>query len=211
MNIKREADSATKKSVLIKKPTNPPAYSQPQSKIKFEPQKEKEPSYFHLLPDSTKRKIIDTKHFIERFLERYPNFPREKVNKVIFDGMDKIYEDYNDETGIYIIHSKSTKIGVVVNWRREGDPRRDDGNNHAVILTIPRPANSHWAMNPEEEVVIIVEKLALEYFKEKKVRLSECSHEGELVFAKFGKDNDFIITFFEGKLYDFNAIPVYVR
>lgn len=82
------------------------------------------------------RKIIDTKHSIDRFIERHSEFSKKRVNKVILDAMDQIITKYKDESTTYGIWSKSTGICVIVDWRKD-TKNKEDKNNHAIIITLP--------------------------------------------------------------------------
>ena len=150
------------------------------------------------------RKIIDTKHSIDRFLDKNrfddagaTDF-RKKLNRVITDASKKIITKLNDEEGVYGIHSKSTGIGVVIDWRP--DKYGSDRTNHAVIITLLPLKPKHHYKNVSDEV--IVER-----------RLNEM-----LGRKRDGKDSAriihkgaFKIVLWEGKYYDSNATWIFVR
>jgi hypothetical protein len=158
------------------------------------------------------RLIVDTAHAIERFAQRHRRggITQARVNKVISDGMVEILTRYKDREGIYIIHSKSTRIGIVIHWRRQGDPRLDDGDRHAIIVTILPLRSRHLARDPEDILVTVenlLEEAGMEKLKEHGV-IVEDYEEGETSIAKF--DENFLIVFFEGKYYDSNGIIIEV-
>ena len=85
----------------------------------------------------TGRKIIDTKHAIDRFRDRYNNrYSIGRIRKVVYDAMSTIIDKYHDEATTYGVWSKSTGICVIIDWRRDSMNRRDN-LNHAVIVTLP--------------------------------------------------------------------------
>lgn len=151
----------------------------------------------------TARKIIDTRHSIERFMDknRFSDSGkatfRDTIDKVIRDGMEKIISTHNDESGVYGIHSKSTGIGLVIDWRP--DTKGKGKTNHAIIVTILPIKNSHHYKDVSAEV--IVEKQLKESVGKRDRKKNTC----EIV-----KEGDFWIVLFEGKYYDNNATWVYV-
>lgn len=157
------------------------------------------------------RDIIDTNHSIEQYLRWYPRLNRGILNSVVVHGMKRIIEQYGDVARVYIIHSISTKIGAVVSWKRWDDARRDDKKNHAVIVTFLKRKDKHVAKHPDKEVVLLVEKLAQEYFGKTGKHLREEAKDGEVALAKFGENDDFIVTYLDGELYDFNAVVIHVK
>ena len=82
------------------------------------------------------RKIIDTKHSIDRFVDRYDIFTKIRVNKVITDAMKQIIDKYSDESTTYGVWSKSTGICVIIDWRKDTQNSHDK-ENHAVVITLP--------------------------------------------------------------------------
>jgi hypothetical protein len=158
----------------------------------------------------TVRKIIDTNHAITQFIARYKDVPREKINKVIIDGMRKVLRDYQDRPATYLVHSVSTQIGVVFAWERRGDPRLDDGLNHAIIITVLPRRDKHYPKK-RTDITLTVEALAREYFKKKRISLSEKVDSGETAIAEFGKTRKFRVVFFEGELYSINATIIEVK
>jgi len=97
------------------------------------------------------RKIIDTKHKIDRFVERYDRFNNNEgihksINNIIGTAMDYIINKYNDQSNTrYVIHSKCNGYGLVIAWEHFKDPKFDDGQNHAIIITILPIAPKHSA------------------------------------------------------------------
>ncbi len=149
------------------------------------------------------RMIIDTKHSIDRYSDRYNNIlNKDTVNQVIQNVIKEILSDYNDTEGQYGFHSKSTGIGGIITWRRQGDPKLDDGNNHAVITTLFPIKKFHTFRNVDAELIVEqqVTLWAEEQGYKKEFKESLCESYGE--DHKFYKD-DFFVSFFEGKLYDF--------
>jgi len=109
------------------------------------------------------RKIIDTKHAIERYVQRYSgSFDKQRVNKVIEDAMKKIITTYNDEATTYGIYSLSTGICAIIDWRKDNQ-NRYDSKNHAVVVTLP-PVKKDVKdfLTGKDDVRIIVESALLE-------------------------------------------------
>lgn len=97
------------------------------------------------------RKIIDTKHMIDRFSERYDRFNNKSgieksINNIINTAMEYIITKYHDQSNTrYVIHSKCNGYGIVIAWEHFCDPDLDDGCNHAIIITILPIAPKHSA------------------------------------------------------------------
>jgi hypothetical protein len=108
------------------------------------------------------RYVIDTTHAIERFSERYlkEGITVAKVEKVIQDGINQILTKHRDREGIYIIHSNSTQIGVVIAWRKQGDPRLNiDDQNHAIVVTLLPLKPEHKAKGLQDTIVTVEQLL----------------------------------------------------
>jgi len=108
------------------------------------------------------RYVIDTTHAIERFSERYlkEGITVAKVARVIRDGIGQILTKYRDKEGIYIIHSNSTRIGVVIAWRMQGDPRLNiDKQNHAIIVTFLPLKPEHKAKGLQDTIITVEQLL----------------------------------------------------
>lgn len=107
------------------------------------------------------RRIIDTHHSIDQYANRYKDlFDRDRVNKVVHDGIDKILTQYNDVSTTYAIWSKSTGIAVIVDWRPDA-LKPQDKNNHAIIITLPPIKKSIKDLKTKspKDVKIIVESM----------------------------------------------------
>jgi hypothetical protein len=108
------------------------------------------------------RYVIDTSHAIERFSERYvkEGITVSKVAKVIQDGMREILVKHKDREGMYLIHSNSTQIGVVIAWRSQGDPRLNiDNQNHAIVVTFLPLKPKHTAKGARDTIVTVEQLL----------------------------------------------------
>lgn len=163
------------------------------------------------------RWIIDTKHSIDRFIDRgrFPDRAGEEKFKnnvlwVIENAIEKILTTYGDREGSYVVHSESTGIGVVLRWREEGDPRYRDGNNHAVIVTILPIKKVHTASDPRDTLLIVEIKSQIEEFlKEnglynKNEKLHESSLEvGEGIYSLVEVDElGLSLILYDGSIYD---------
>jgi len=151
------------------------------------------------------RKIIDTKHSIERYIQRYVGqISKTTVEEVFKKVIDEIFDRYKDKIGEYGFHSKSTGIGGVCIWRREGDPRFDDGNYHFIIKSLFPIKKFHTYNNVDPK--IIVEKHVIEWAKEKgftgKRVEGLCENFSNIDYEDY-HEYDFSVFFYEGKLHDF--------
>ena len=112
--------------------------------------------------DTSKRRIIDTYHAIDRFLnkheQRFSNMSKDTFTKVIRDAIKVITTKYKDVSGSYGIHSKSKKIGLIVDWRK--DRLNDNGENHAIIVTL-LPIKPEHDFDKEDTVIIVEQFLKL--------------------------------------------------
>lgn len=116
------------------------------------------------------RKIIITDHAINRFFDsmRFPVKDKKVfMDKILWVGQNAIKEilnKYNDKESGYGIYSKSTGICLIINWRRQDDPKLDNGKNQAVIVTIPpikkSPNDFHLKA---KDIKILVEKHLLKW------------------------------------------------
>jgi hypothetical protein len=152
------------------------------------------------------RKIIDTKHSIERFTDRYPNINKPTVIWVIRNAIDEILDVHRDRSHLYAVHSVSTKIGIIVNWRR--DNVDDDGKNHAIIVTILPLKDHHYSSR--DDIPVIVEQL--KEWAEEKIKVEENRNIlAENATYDYAKEDDFYVVYWEGKYYDTNAVVLFVE
>jgi len=105
------------------------------------------------------RRIIDTKHSIDKFIDQYSQYSHNDVNTMIHNAINKIVEVYNDESTVYGVWSKSTGICVIIDWEGE-DYKNNNKLNHAIIVTLPPIKNSFNSFHTinKEDVKIIVER-----------------------------------------------------
>ncbi len=164
------------------------------------------------------RKIIDTKHSIDRFVDRerlrLPWELEEFVEKLIWvisNAIDVILDEYHDEASnpdtdnSYVIHSKSTGIGVVVVWRWEWDRYRTDDKNHAVIRTILPVKRAHHTTNPDDVLLIVEHQLrdwALSRLEENHILRESIMRENSYSHSS---DNTFVVHLWEGEYWDCNG------
>jgi len=146
------------------------------------------------------RYIIATKHSIDRYIDRYSFISQNDLLKVISSVMKKIIEKYNDTTGTYGFHSKSTGIGGIINWRL--DYKGKNKENNAVLVSLFPIKKFHTFRNVDAE--ILVEKQIILWAKEKgfnksffKFNLCE-SYVDEQMYI----EDNFYVNFWNGKLYN---------
>lgn len=145
------------------------------------------------------RKIFDTNHSLERLDQRYikAGIDKQDILVVIKRAMDKIFDRYNDQSDMYGVHSKSTGIGAIINWREER--RNSDGNNHAILVTLLPPKKYHKFK--DSDVVLIVESL-FERWGRDQAKKEKCRiYESEGAAVHFDIE-DFSVVFYEGEYYD---------
>jgi len=153
------------------------------------------------------RKIFDTNHSIDRFKDRKKfNITdkefRDKIIWVINNAIKKIIIDNSDESGNYGIHSKSTGIGLVVDWRKDTQ-RRDDQKNHAFIVTLLPIRQSHTFR--DVIATLFVEQL-IEWAKnkyKKQIKLEENT-------TNIVKEYNLSVIFWEGEYYDNNLLDIII-
>lgn len=170
------------------------------------------------------RLVIDTHHSIERFIERYQG------RKITFNntqvpldygfimgrieaGMKKIINRHNDLFGVYLIHSIESKVGVVIGWRRQGDPSLDDGRNHAVIITLLPLASSHVPRDVTDKMVLVqqLNRLSRDILSEQKKEIRNSVGTVDFIkFKEFDSESDFYITIYEGKVWNHTGVEVEV-
>jgi hypothetical protein len=141
------------------------------------------------------RKIIDTFLSLERFTQRYKDtFPKDRIEKVIYDGMNKIIKEHNDRMTTYALWSRSTGIAVILEWRRDKENRQDK-RNHAIIITLPPLKKSFQDLKTTKptDVKIIVESMIRDRIKLKEEKSD---------YLKRVKINSLTLWFEDGKMYD---------
>ncbi len=149
------------------------------------------------------RKIIDTKHSIDRYLDRYPNLSKNTIIAVVTKAIDKILDTYNDEETTYGIWSKSTGICIIIDWRKEN--YNSDGMNHAVLVSLPPKKNSFndFHTTKPNDIRIMVEKRIQENISLD--RIKESSISDYIIEVDSGANKVFIE---EGSIYDY-GIGIY--
>jgi len=160
--------------------------------------------------ESDERHIIDTKHAIDRYAERYSTiYTKEDINAVIRKVMAVIVNKYNDKPCEYGFHSKSTMIGGVISWERYGDARRDTGKNNAVIVTLFPPKRVHTFRDTCANV--LVENQILFSLRGKRKFIEQRTKQQKSGLCEvyyFNKEKSFI-ALFEGNVWD-TSIDEYI-
>lgn len=156
------------------------------------------------------RSIVDTSHSIDRGYEQrgvdksiYPEYFyfRREVIRVIKDGMNEILDNYDDYSSVYLIHSKSTGIGVTVNWRTHRDEKYDDGDNHAIIVSILPIKDKHYTKYPDDILLIVESSLSRGRLKESQIPFTM-----DRVKTEYGFD----AILWEGSVWDIDAAIIVV-
>jgi hypothetical protein len=113
------------------------------------------------------RYLLFLDHSLSRYMERAhvsPNMKKDVI-KVANELALRIIYQANDEPGYYGVHSNSTGIGFVIDWRHDKYDPIDD-NNHAFMITFFPVRKYHHFDN--KDTVYIVEKLLASYVKDQK-------------------------------------------
>lgn len=161
------------------------------------------------------RLIINSNHAIERGheqrdvdTEKWPYHLFEKeIIRIIKQGIDKIFNVYDDSSSVYLIHSRSTHFGVVVNWRQQNNPQYDDGRNHSIIVTVLPPRKNHYTKN-SSDILLTVEVIKdIERYYGKKT-LNEKARQQE--YNRFMTDYGFTAHVFEGEITNIDAPILFV-
>jgi hypothetical protein len=149
------------------------------------------------------RKIIDTNHSIERMIDktRFVDLDKKQVIWVINNGIEKIINNYKDESTTYGIWSKSTGICIILEWRKDNQNSRDK-NNHAVIVTLPPLKKNFKDFHTKSgDIRIIVESYLHSYIMkkfQKEIRYN--AHEIKI----FKLSENINVTYHEGEIWDSN-------
>lgn len=156
------------------------------------------------------RSIIDTKHSLERFDYRYNEVDKPDVINAITNGINKILSFYKDEKGTYLIHSKSKKIGVVIDWRP--DYYSASKENNAIIISILPKKSFHHA-KPEDELVIVeqmIDRWASKKLEENKKKRNYETGYYDIIKSDETNSDSFYVVLYEGKLHEYNAEIIFV-
>lgn len=140
----------------------------------------------------SKRKIIDTPHSIERFLERNTSFSKDGVERVIYDAQYLIINQYQDKIGTYGVHSKLSGMGLIIDWRE--DFKINDNKNHSIVITFLPVKKVHYFN--KEDIGLMVE-----YFN--KISREGCSlKENTVDYIYRNTERGIYIIAWEGGYYD---------
>lgn len=162
------------------------------------------------------RKLIDTNHSIDRLYDGRGvdkrDYPTVEVFKkyctwVLKCGVNEIMDNYQDERGTYLLHSRSTGIGIVVDWRKDSEDRNDK-NNHAIVVTVLPVRNRHYSNNPSDTLIITEAREALNSRILKRlnergvvIRLKKRKARSELISSLL-LENGWMIHMFDGDIVD---------
>ena len=172
-----------------------------------------EGTYFSEYPP---HRIFDTKHSIERFQDenRFDNLAgkdelKNVVLKVINAGINEIIDDRQNKRNTYIIHSQSTGLGVVVDWRQDNyeTNKQKQDINHAFIITILGFKKSGTFYKKKSNDSYVWVESQLNDWARKNIRITENREVGieESCFDHTESIDGFMVCFYEGKMKDYNA------
>lgn len=151
------------------------------------------------------RRMIDTSHSIDRFLDQQRFGDRsgkdefkDKIEWVLNNAIDKIIKEYQDKSHTYGIHSKSTGIGISIDWRK--DYRNDNGKNHAIIISV-LPIKKHHYFKPEDVVLIVeaqLDMLGRQLLREEGNPVRKEKNKALITVV----NESYFITYWQGRLYE---------
>ena len=157
------------------------------------------------------RYLIDTFHSIERYQDdnRFNNLAstqefKNKIVEITNKATHKILSKYNDKSARYAVHSNSTGMGIIIDWRL--DKKRINNFNNAILVTILPIKNYHY-IKPSD-IPVVVESILKDWYEIEegyKVRNSygTCDHHLKAYNEDQQIDSSYYalrIVFFEGKL-----------
>lgn len=131
-------------------------------------------------------------HAKEQFDDRLGDSYKDSLQIVFNNTLDRVIDEYG-LTGsvVYVTHSQSTDIGLVIRVERK----------KAKICTVLPIKKIHHATE-DGDVAIVVEKDARALSGKKKMQ--EATQEGMVHLVRLYED-EVIVTFWEGKLYDIDC------
>lgn len=89
--------------------------------------------YFKKIHSYKGRNVFDVEHSIVRFKERFPDLDMKDYYKTLEEGIDLIMDVFKDSSGKFIIVSRSKKIAIQLEWRK--DTKSKDNLNHGFTAT----------------------------------------------------------------------------
>lgn len=169
------------------------------------------------MKENNARKIIDTTNAIMQghkkyYLSKDWNEYQNTLSRIIQKAMKKIIYQHNNKSNNYIVYSKSTGYGSVIDWREDiTDP---NGKNYAFIVTV-LPEFQLPIKAKHDDVIRYVEnqltRWAINHIQEttgRKVQLIESEEEGHYDRAQIkleGKHRRFMVHLCNSKFVSTNA------
>lgn len=128
-------------------------------------------------------------HAEEQFNDRLGNSYRDSFQVVFNRVIDRVLNEFGIKGSVvYVAHSLSTNIGFVV---------RVEGKKAKVVTVLPIKTIHH--ATEDGDIAIVVEKDAIKQSGKKKMQ--EATQEGMIHIVHLYED-EVLVTFWEGKLYD---------
>ena len=169
---------------------------------------------------SYNRKLIDTNHSIDRFSDKNRFDKRQKdllnsdIIKVANNMLKQLLTKYKDVSGVYGVHSKSTGIGMVVDFRK--DYLSNDNLNHLIIITLLPIKSFHHFKDTDGNLIVekIESDLMFDLYKESLTikelkRLKEGKSIPDYCLLKYdGKENFPIVV--ENNKYLYSGIEKFI-
>jgi hypothetical protein len=162
------------------------------------------------------RYMTDTNHAIDRSYERekpgLEQFPtsksyRDKHLLMIGQAIHQILRDYRDHSGVYILYSRGTGLGLVIDWRH--DWYDDDGKNHAYVMTVLPPSPRPHYKKHDSDIRIFVEiQDRLESYVLQKQVLKEEDQKG---YTRYKTEEGFTVHLYDGKIMNIEFEKVLVE
>lgn len=160
-------------------------------------------------------RIFDTKHSISRWSDenRFDNRAGKKelkdlVIKVINDGIAEILNDYQNHKNTYIIHSQSTGLGIVIDWRQdnfESNKQKQDINHAFIVTILGFKKSGSFFKKKSNDSYLWVESQLYDWAK-KSIKLTEgrevVEEKNTSSFDHTESINGFMVCLYEGKYKD---------
>lgn len=157
------------------------------------------------------RSIFDTNHSISRYLDDGRLTSEDRMSfdlnykRIIDEAVSKIIKDYADESQVYGIHSRSTGIGLVLDWRPD-KYKRDETNQGFIVTILPIKKFHNWKGDTKHILVEQIKEWAHNVlsYERKGYKLDESEGTIETITSIYDDDKFPVlrIIFMEGKYWD---------
>jgi len=151
-------------------------------------------------------KVIDTKHSIERTLQRVPHLSKDDFEIIFKRAIDRIMLDYNYfvSASHYLIYSKEYQQGIIVNFRE--DKYDNDGKKHLIVITVLPPRKQVAKPGTHKMIVESFENSIILESDEVREYLYDLLNEdiSNIEYDEISK-NELTFIIVDGKIHDLNV------